>query len=206
MPAPGSLPWREDVALLLEAADAGAPDTVADRSLELIVASGAWPRTPDQVLTSIESALRSKTLLAALAPRPLTEGACRKLLRLVADRLREWVETGSVAAPEPLETWRPAAAATPVAYLDRAPDQLARWLGVGFARVDDDPGPRDVAVLRLRSGRLVALTRLVDGADPGVVLLQDGGRPAAEVVAEFLADTRLPPGVVGRRYDAGAGR
>lgn len=195
-----SLAWREDVAALLEVADGGDPALAADRLTELVVATGAWPGSADRCLASIRLALGSTTPVAVLAPRPTSEGACRKLLGLLAARLEDWIGHGSGAVPEPLDAWRPGAAAPrPVALLDREHEHLARWLGVRFEPVDDDLGQHQMAVLRLRSGRLVALVRFAGSRAGGVSLLQLGSRPSGEVLEEFLADTRLPPSVVGRR-------
>jgi len=187
------------------------PVDAVDRLLELIVATDVLPGGPRDHLAAIRVALASTVRLADLVPQPHTEGALRKLLRVLEGRLDSWVRHGAAVTPLPVTGWRPAGPSPVVAHLGREPEFLSRWLGVPFNQVPDEMGTLRIAVLRLEtgtaevgtaepgtagSGTVVALLQVVGNPAPGTSLLQAGAARPADVVREFLAATHLSETVV----------
>lgn len=167
-----------------------------DRLMELIVATDVFRGAPEAYHSSVREALRSTELIAELLPQPHTEGALRKLLVALEVRLDEWVREGPAVTQLEFGMWRPEGASAVVAHLRWEPKFLSRWLGVSFEDVPDQLGDARVAVLRLASGRVVALAQIVGNPAPGTSLLQTGSASPREVVDEFLADSRLAADVV----------
>jgi len=178
-----------------------------DRLLELIIATDTLPGSPQRYLAAARAALDSRVRLADLAAQPHSEGAIRKLLSALADRLALWIEQPIELERLPAAQWRPGPAADPVAHLDREATFLERWLGIPFEQVADPVGELRMAVLRLPSGTVVALVQVLGNPVPGTSLLQPGSqpRPHREVIDEFLRATRLAPAVVGSGADAVSG-
>lgn len=172
------------------------PVDAVDRLLELIVATDVLPGGPRDHLAAIRVALASTVRLADLVPQPHTEGALRKLLRVLEGRLDSWVRHGVAVTPLPVTEWRPAGPSPVVAHLGREPEFLSRWLGVPFDQVPDELGTLRIAVLRLESGTVVALLQVVGNPAPGTSLLQAGAASPQAVVREFLAATHLSETVV----------
>jgi hypothetical protein len=170
-----------------------------DRLLELIIATDTLPGSPERYLAAARAALDSRVRLADLVPQPHSEGAIRKLLTALADRLEQWIEQPIALTQLPVTAWRPGPAADPVAHLDREVPFLERWLGVQFEHVADPVGEVRIAVLGLPSGSTVALVQVAGNPVPGTSLLRPGTepRPRREVLDEFLRETRLTSTVVG---------
>lgn len=177
------------------------PVDAVDRLMELIVATDVLPGSPEEYLMAVRSALASTVRLAELVPQPHTEGALRKLLRILEGRLDSWVREGPAVTRVPLAEWHPAGPSPVVAHLAREPEFLSRWLGMPFDLVPDQLGEVRIAPLRLASGRKVALVQVVGNPEPGTSLLQAEAESPNDVVREFLADTRLTHDVV--RWPAG---
>ncbi len=188
--------WRPSVHDLVEAVRFDPqPVDATDRLMELIVATDVLPGDPQGYLVAVRGALTDTTPIASVVPQPHTEGALRKLLRVLEERLDDWVRNGPAIVPLPLAEWRPSGAPV-VAHLGREPEFLERWLGVDFEDVADAIGAVRIAVLRLRSERVVALMQVVGNPAPGTSLLQADSRPSDEVVAGFLNDTKLSRSVI----------
>jgi hypothetical protein len=177
------------------------PIDAVDRLMELIVATDVLSGSPEEHLAAVRSALASTVRLAELVPQPHTEGALRKMLRALEDRLDSWVREGPAVTRVPLTGWRPTGPSPVVAHLAREPEFLSRWLGTPFDTVPDDLGEVRIAPLRLASGRMVALVQVVGNPEPGTSLLQATAESPSAVVREFLTDTRLPDDAV--RWVAG---
>lgn len=191
--------WRTSIASVLEAVrfDRQPVDAV-DRLMELIIATDALPGGPESYLAYVREALASGEQIAKLAPQPHPEEALRELLGALERRLDEWIREGPAVTQLEFSAWRPEATSPVVAHLRWEPAFLSRWLGVSFDHVPDQLGDLRVAVLRLTSGRVVALVRVVGNPAPGTSLLQMGAASPQEVVDEFVADSGLSPGLVER--------
>ncbi|MGH3648981.1 MAG: hypothetical protein ACRDTM_17610 [Micromonosporaceae bacterium] len=172
------------------------PVDAVDRLMELIVATDALAGPPERYAASIKAALASTEPLARLIPQPHSEGAIRQMLGVLGGRLDDWLRRPPQLDVLPVEQWRPGPAPQLVAHLKREPGLLSRWLGVRFSRVEEEAFAAQVAVLRLSSGYVVALIQLVGNPAPGTTLFQADERPAADVLAEFLEETKLPRAVV----------
>ncbi|MGH3663293.1 MAG: hypothetical protein ACRDTQ_15745, partial [Micromonosporaceae bacterium] len=169
-------PWQTDVTALVQAVQFDPqPIDGLDRLMELIIATDAFPGSPEQNLASIGTALASAERLADLVPQqPHTEGAVRKLLGALSVRLEQWLAHPPSVTKLPVAEWNPGPSADVVAHLEREPDFFERWLLLSFDEVADAAGDLKLAVLRLSSGSTIALVQVVGNPEPGTSLLQPG--------------------------------
>jgi hypothetical protein len=106
------------------------------------------------------------------------------------DELRPWPRPAFLKLD--VARWSEFAEARPVAHVDLDVHRLTGLLNRGFDEVVVDGERRQVAVVELRSGELVALLGAGRPAAGFTLLLRDPGDPG-EVLARFCEYTRLSP-------------
>jgi hypothetical protein len=109
----------------------------------------------------------------------------RLLTRL--DHYRPWPEPPYLK--QDISLWRTFGRARPVASISSTELQAGNWLGEIFDTVPGDDEDRRVLILRLRSGRMVALLAPANRTIKGVTVLQPEPIDPEAAVADFCEAT-----------------